>query len=237
MLTISPEQYTAIQNILSVFETGRVRSDAAYSTVAVLADGAGFSYGIHQSTDRSDTLDAVLLRYADLGGARAAEARDLLARLAADESTTLEPGRESTWPRWARDAVTFLRELGADGVMRRAQDAVFEELYWAPAESQARAMGLGLALSYLVVYDTCVQSGPGGVARIRRMFGPLPPASGGDEREWTQAYVRARRSWLASYPNPVVQRTVYRMDAVQALIDAGNWDLRSPLVVRGQTIR
>jgi hypothetical protein len=34
----------------------------------------------------------------------------------------------------------------------------------------------------------------------------------------------------------VLHATVYRMDALKAIADAGNWDLATPLTVRGQRI-
>lgn len=234
----SPGVISTINDILAIFETGRVLSTAAYASLGVLADGAGFSYGIHQSTDKSGTLDAILLRYIDLGGSKSDGVSALLDRMVTNQTVGLPPiAYRESWPQWAKDAAHLLESLGADPIMRAAQDQIFDEQYWRPAVAQCASMCLELPLSYLVVYDTCVQSGQSGVARIRRLFGPVPPSSGGDEREWTKAYVKARRGWLASYPNAAVQRSVYRMDAVQAIIDDDNWTLEPPLTVRGIKVR
>jgi chitosanase len=56
------------------------------------------------------------------------------------------------------------------------------------------------------------------------------------EKEWTKAYIKTRRKWLAENSNPILHGTVYRMDAFQRLIDQGYWGLELPLVVRGVEI-
>ena len=61
-MTLTPSQKHAIDCVLSIFETGRVPTAASYSTCTILADGAGISYGKHQSTDRAGSLDLVVKR-------------------------------------------------------------------------------------------------------------------------------------------------------------------------------
>jgi chitosanase len=130
----------------------------------------------------------------------------------------------------------LLKKAGQDPIMQKAQDQIFDEGYWNPAVSQSEAMGLVLPLSYAIVYDTCIHSGPGGVARIRKLFNEVPPARGGDEKAWARAYINARRNWLLSSSNSLVQKTVYRMDAFAQLMKEDNWELRTPFKVRNVTI-
>ena len=56
----TPAQKHVIDCVLSIFETGRVPTSASYSTCSILADGAGISYGKHQCTDKSGSLDLVV---------------------------------------------------------------------------------------------------------------------------------------------------------------------------------
>jgi chitosanase len=56
------------------------------------------------------------------------------------------------------------------------------------------------------------------------------------EEAWISHYVDERRDWLATNSNPLLQRTVYRMDAFRGLIGEGKWDLGLPLRVRGVVI-
>lgn len=232
-MSVTATQKKTIDNILSVFETGKVASPSAYTTATILKDGAGISYGKHQATDRADSLDAVLFLYMDKGGLYAKEIEAVMGRLTRDETSKVDP---SAPPQWAKDVLDLLRKAGTDPVMHAAQDEVFDRDYWNPAVAQCKDMGLTLPLCYAIVYDTCIHSGPGGVMKIRRLFNEVPPARGGDEKKWAQAYIKARRSWLASSSNKLVQKTVYRMDAFQSLIDKGNWELALPLVIRGVTI-
>lgn len=215
-----------IDSILSVFETGSPTAD--YGAVVFLDDGAGITYGKHQSTDASDTLDAIVMRYIDLGGKYSQELLGFnLAKLEQDASVLAD---HANLPEWVRDLMALLEEAGDyDPVMRRAQDEVFDELYWLPAQQQAQALKLVLPLSWLVIYDSTIHSGPNGVARIRKLFPELPPSLGGDEQLWVVAYLRARRNWLASHSNPVVQRTTYRIDAMLRFVELRNWNLDTPI--------
>ncbi len=80
-------------------------------------------------------------------------------------------------------------------------------------------------------YDPVVR--PGGSCPS---FAAKSPANGGDEKAWVQAYIAARRNWLATHKLQVLHATVYRMDALKAIADAGNWDLVTPLKVRAVSI-
>lgn len=217
-------QKAVIQSVVSAFETGNPMGD--YAAVAVLSDGAGISYGKHQATDRSGTLDAILYRYADLNGKYANLFKLYLTQLEANASATTDPEHR---PLWVKELMDLLRKAGEeDPVMALAQDQIFDELYWRPAADQALAMKLELPLSWLVVYDSTIHSGPKGVTNIRKRFPEHPPASGGDEKMWTRAYLNARRRWLSDNSNPVVQATVYRIDSMLKLIHDDNWALTTP---------
>ena len=223
----------AIQAIVSIFETGHSHGDP--SAVAILPDGAGISYGMHQGTDRSDTLDEIVVRYLDRGGSATALA-DYLPRLDRDETTTIDPRNP---PQWVRTLVRLLQRAGEDETMRQAQEEVFDERYWEPCERICRAAGLRHPLSWAVVYDTCIQSGPGRVAKHRARFREMPPSRGGCEKAWTRAYLAERLRWLQTYQsrNPrtteLVRSTVYRPLALLELAGAGRWELRPPFRVRG----
>lgn len=229
-------QMRVIEAVVGLFETGRADGGDP-SAVAVLADGAGISYGIHQATDASGSLDAVLLEYVDRGGALADRIRPYLPRLA-DDVSAAQPTAG-----WVRDLSLILREAGDDPVMDLTQRTVFRRLYWTPMQEQALAMGLRLGLSWLALYDTAVQSGPGAIARMRMRFREVPPQRGGDERAWTKAYLAARLRWIGEFighsweHTVLVRRTSYRAQALLDLVAAGAWDLPTPLRVWGRTIQ
>jgi chitosanase len=234
-----PISYTASQKhvidcVLAIFETGRVPTAASYSTCSILADGAGISYGKHQCTDKSGSLDLVVKKYIELGGQHAEALKAYLPYLAANTSSTEPP--KGPYKAETTNLINLLKTAGADPKMHEAQDHVFDANYFMPAVNHANNAGVTKALSLLVIYDTCIHSGPGGVTNIRNKFAAKSPANGGDEKEWVKAYINARRAWLLGNANPLVQKTVYRMDAFVALIAADNWDLNTPLTVRGVKI-
>lgn len=230
---VTAEQKRVIDSVLSLFETGQLPSVGAYSTCNILSDGAGISYGKHQSTDRSGSLDKIVDLYVQRGGVHANALKLFQDRLAKNETATVSPKNP---PAWVLALMNNLRTAGKDPVMQAVQDEVFDAGYWMPALGHATQCGLVHALSALVVYDTCIQSGPGGVAVIRNMFAELPPSKGGEEKKWTTAYVDARKRWLLSNKNPLVQRSAYRPESLRALIDGGHWELALPLTVRGKQI-
>ena len=232
-MSVTPEQKKVLDSVLSIFETGRVPTPQSYQTCTILADGAGISYGKHQATDRAGSLDKIVDLYIQKGGKHAEELKQYVPRLSANESAKVDPRKP---PAWAKYLVGVLSECGKDPLMQEAQDAVFDAGYWVPALGHVEAVGLKTALGHLVIYDTCIHSGPGGVANIRARFPEASPARGGDEKAWISAYIRARRAWLLSHPNPIVQKTVYRMDALEELVKKDCWDLKTPLVVRGVKI-
>lgn len=233
-MALSAEQKHVIDCVLAIFETGKIPTAASYSTCAILADNAGISFGKHQCTDHSGSLDKVVRRYIDLGGKHAAELEKYETYLAQNASTKVPP--KGPWPQWCTDLVSLLKLAGQDPIMQAAQDQVFDEVYWVPSVNIAKGAGVVTALGHLVIYDTCIHSGPGMVGKMRAAFAAKSPANGGDEKEWVKAYIAARRNWLATFSNPLVQKCVYRPDAFKVIVDADNWELRMPLVVRGVKI-
>lgn len=233
-INYTPAQRHAINCIVSVFETGRVPNPGAYATCTILPDGAGISYGMHQSTDRAGSLDNIVKRYIELGGVHAAALQAYLPYFASNKSATEPP--KGPWSAETQAVVNLLKTAGADPIMHRAQEEVFDRDYFQPAVNHANQIGLTKALSLAVVYDTCIHSGPGGVTMIRNMFPAKSPANGGDEATWVKSYINARRNWLATHKMTILHGTVYRMDALTELVNAGNWDLTPPFKVRSVTV-
>jgi chitosanase len=208
-MSVNDSQKHVIDCVLSIFETGRIPSTQSYQTCSILADGAGISYGKHQTTDRGGALDKIVELYIQRGGKHAEELKQFVPKLTLNESAKVDP---RAVPSWAKYLMGVLKVAGADPVMQECQDEIFDSNYWAPAVGHAVSLGL------------------------RARFAALPPSKGGDEKAWIQAYVNARRVWLLSNKNPLVQKTVYRMDSFNELIKAGNWSLNTPMTVRGVKI-
>ena len=128
----------------------------------------------------------------------------------------------------------LLRDAGDDPVMHDVQDRFFDRVYWAPALQAVSALGINTALGTGIVYDSRVH-GSWGLMRDRTIQQHGVVAAIGEEA-WIRHYVEERRDWLASNVDPLLHRTVYRMDAFRELIDAAKWELGLPLRVRGVLI-
>jgi chitosanase len=53
------------------------------------------------------------------------------------------------------------------------------------------------------------------------------------EKKWVAKYVDTRKDWLANHSIKILNKTIYRMEAFQRLIDQEKWGLELPFTVRG----
>ena len=220
---VTATQASTAKAIVNLFETGQVLGD--YSAVTVLPGDTGhLTYGRSQTTLGSGNLAVLIERYCTQAGARfGARLRDWRASLKARDKAL------------DRDLQlhNLLRACADDPVMRDVQDRFFDDTYWQPAVRAAGRLGIRLPLGVAIVYDSWVH-GSWGAMRDRTDRGGTLQQSG--EHEWLERYVDTRREWLATHSNPLLRKTVYRMDAFRALMDQGYWGLELPLVVRGREV-
>ncbi len=221
---LSDLQKAAAQAIVNVFETGKTLGD--YARVTLLSGDPGhLTYGRSQTTLGSGNLYLLIKAYCEMPGAACARALEpYLPRLA---NIDIALDRDMAFRE-------LLKEAGGDPAMQDAQDGFFDRVYWTPAARTAGALGFATALSTAVVYDSLIH-GSWSALRDRTTAKHGAPASAG-EKPWIAAYVNERRNWLATHSNALLRRTVYRMDAFNALIKAGNWPLGVPLAVCGVTV-
>jgi chitosanase len=223
-----------INKILSVFETGRIPSPSAYSTCSILSDGAGISYGKHQSTDKSGTLDLIFNVYIKTGGQYSEQLKPYASYVR--DSLSSKYSSTASSPDWCKKLIELLKLAGTDPIMQRIQDDIFDSHYWNPAFDHYNSCGLKTAMGMLVLYDTSIHSGSGNINKIRAKFPEPSPANGGNEQIWIKSYVAARKRWLSSSPNPLVRKTIYRMDEFEKIIANNNWELVTPMSVKGVKI-
>lgn len=204
--------------IVSVFETGK--ADGDYSAVAVLADGAGISYGAHQATHRSGSLALVVAEY--LKAVPDSPIASYLPELKnKGDASVLSLSRNNTLK-------AALRQAGRSAEMKVAQNTIFDKKYMQPAISAAEGSGFKHPLTLAVIYDSKIQ---GSYDRVRDRV----PA-GLTEQAWAKRFIAERRSFLANNRKSIVRGTVYRPDALSKLAEAGNWNLDTPFTVRGVRI-
>ena len=218
---ITDKQKKTAQAIVNIFETGSVRGN--YGNVTLLKGDAGhLTYGRSQTTLASGNLYLLVKAYCETPGALfASDLNPYLNRLASrdlglDNDTTLR---------------SVLHDAGGDPVMHDVQNQFFDRVYWNTAAQSAANLKIVSALGTAVVYDSCIH---GSWQKIRDLTSAksAPPQTIG-EQQWIANYVETRRRWLSDSPNPLLQRTVYRMDSFSQLIALKKWDLTLPLTVRG----
>ena len=189
-------QKRAAQAIVNIFETGKPEGD--YANVTLLPGDPGhLTYGRSQTTLASGNLYLLIKAYCEAPGAEFdTDLRKYLERLA-DRDTALD--RDVTLRR-------ILREAGEDPVMRQAQDAFFDRVYWNPAAQSAANIGLTSPLGVAIVYDSTVH---GSWKRLRdRTDSEHGKAAAIGQNRWTAAYVGERREWLATNTITILRKTV-----------------------------
>lgn len=219
-MAYSSIQKKTAQAIVNLFETGRALGDYAQVTL-LTGDSGQLTYGRSQTTLASGNLHLLITAYC--ATPEAAEAASLRPYL---------PALDARDPALNRDMAfrALLHAAGGDPAMQTCQDAFFDRVYWSPAVSSAAKLGLDLPLAVCVVYDSVVH---GSWKAMRDRTLAVDPDPAVHQRSWVEAYVATRRSWLANHTNPLLHKCVYRMDAFQALMEQGAWDLALPLGIRG----
>ncbi|MEU7813426.1 chitosanase [Pseudonocardia sp. NPDC049154] len=221
-----------IAQMVSVFENGT--PEVQYAYVEDLDDGRGYTAGrAGFCTSCGDLLTVVKGYTARVPDNPLAGYVPALTDLAAayDDSTRKLDGFADAW-----------RTAADDPVFRQVQDQVTEALYVAPARTLADANGIRSALGLAILVDTAVehgtQNGPDGLpALVQQTDTDVggSPADGIDEIEWLRDFLDIRRATLenpsSSDTSEVWSESVGRVDALDALLDAGNLDLATPFTV------
>jgi chitosanase len=208
--------------IVNIFETGRLRGD--YGSVVVAPGDTGhLTYGRSQTTLASGNLFVLINTYCSTAGATFAQTlTPYLPRLQQCDLTLDNDV----------DLKSVLRQAGADATMQQTQDAFFDRVYWQPANRRALSAAVTTPLGVATIYDSTIHGSYPAVRTSTDAVLPQPR----DEREWVRKYIAIRRGWLANNTNAGLRKTVYRMDELNKLADAGNWALEPPLLLRGITI-
>ncbi len=211
---LSSKQKGLITKVINVFETGKPAGN--YGLIAIFNDGPGdirqITYGRSQTTEYGN-LARLVKDYVAANGTFSNKLKPFVHKIGVTPLT---------------DDETFkglLKKAGnEDSVMRTVQDKFFDQVYYKPAMKWATDKGFILPLSALVIYDSFIHSGSI-LSVIRNSFPEKVPSDGGNEIEWTTAYVKARHDWLANHPREAVRKTVYRTKCFIEQVARGNWPL------------
>ncbi len=222
-MKLSSKQKNLLEKVINVFESGSAAGN--YSAIAIFNDGPNdikqLTYGRSQTTEYGN-LRELVQNYSVSGGTYSKKLKPFVEKIGKTPLTN--------------DLVfiDLLKKAGKeDLIMHTVQDRFFDNRYYQPAINWAKNNGFILPLSGLVIYDSFVHSGSV-LSSIRKMFPESSPNNGGNEIEWTTAYVNARHTWLANHPREAVRKTTYRTQCFKNEIKRGNWILNViPINVNG----
>ncbi len=227
--------------ITSIFESGSPEGDpAAYQNT----DAGIISYGKHQATLQSGTLQRVIDAYL----------------LRSDSPTSLAIQQEFAERIAARDASLRqdqrLKELliaaAAEPEMSDAQDMVFDQRFFQPAITQARMYNLSSPLGLACLYDTQIQGGlftllPQTQEALGGIVGDLRPDGPIAEETFIQTFLDLREQRLLRLADDASSRgnnaqaqalrvSTFRIAEYRQLLQAQNLTLEGDLSIRGRKV-
>jgi chitosanase len=218
-----PHKKDIAMQLVSSAENSSLDWKAQYKYIEDIGDGRGYTAGIIGfCSGTSDMLSLVELYTARKPSNVLAKYLSALRRVnGSDSHEGLDPNFVPDWKTAALDAE-----------FRTAQDDERDRSYFNPAVEQAKSDGLR-ALGQFIYYDAIVMHGPGsssdsfGGIRKRAVDTTAPPARGGNEVTYLNAFLDAR---VAAMKQEEAHSDTSRVDTAQRVfLRNGNFDLEPPL--------
>ncbi|WP_432939605.1 chitosanase [Kribbella sp. CA-253562] len=218
-----PAKKEIAMKLVSSAENSSLDWKAQYKYIEDIDDGRGYTAGIIGfCSGTGDMLDLVELYTQRKPGNVLAKYLPALRRV---DGTDSHEGLDPNYPRdWATAA--------SDSVFRTAQNDERDRAYFNPAVAQGKSDQVGV-LGQFVYYDAIVMHGDGGDAtsfrniRKRALATAKPPAQGGNETTWLNAFLDAR-VWAMKQEE--AHSDTSRVDTAQRVfLRNGNLNLNTPL--------
>ncbi|WP_433084148.1 chitosanase [Dactylosporangium sp. CA-052675] len=214
-----PQKKDIAMRLVSSAENSTLDWTAQYGYIEDIHDGRGYTGGIVGFCSGTGDMRAVIQRYTEaVPGNKLAKYLPALKRLNGSAAHTgLDPTFTADW-----------KAAAADPAFRAAQDAERDRMYFNPALSQAKQDGLRV-LGQFMYYDAIVMHGANGLAKLRRAAAAkaAPPARGGDEAAYLEAFLNARVGLMEAEEAHEDESRVE--DAQRVFLAARNFDLDPPL--------
>lgn len=169
---------------------------SGYDSIQTKDDGI-ISYGLHQATLRSGTLEKIISQYRSVSNSDVSQGLSAYAGQIAEK----DPGL-----RHDDNFLSLLSAAAADKQMQLAQNEVFSKLYWTPAYKKALSLNLNSKLAAAIFYDTNVQGGLNNV--IKRTANRLLDQQY-TEKDYLITFLSERRKYLlevAKHKDPIQAR-------------------------------
>ncbi|MFH7600534.1 chitosanase [Streptomyces racemochromogenes] len=218
-----PAKKDIAMQIVSSAENSSLDWKAQYKYIEDIGDGRGYTAGIIGfCSGTGDMLDLVEYYTQVKPGNVLAKYLPALRKVnGGDSHAGLDPNFTRDWAKAAQDAA-----------FRKAQDHERDRVYFDPAVKQGKSDGVG-TLGQFAYYDAIVMHGDGGDAtsfrniRKRALSKAKPPAQGGNETAWLNAFLDAR-VWAMKQEE--AHSDTSRVDTAQRVfLKKGNLNLNTPL--------
>jgi chitosanase len=218
-----PAKKETAMKLVSSAENSSLDWKAQYKYIEDIGDGRGYTAGIIGfCSGTGDMLDLVQLYTDRKPGNVLAKYLPALRKV---DGTDSHAGLDPDYPRdWAKAA--------QDSAFQQAQNDERDRVYFNPAVAQGKTDGLR-ALGQFAYYDAIVMHGDGDDAtsfrniRARALRSAKPPAQGGNETTYLNAFLDAR-VWAMKQEE--AHSDTSRVDTAQRVfLRKGNLDLNTPL--------
>ncbi|MEU5085380.1 chitosanase [Streptomyces sp. NPDC021356] len=218
-----PAKKEIAMKLVSSAENSSLDWKAQYKYIEDIGDGRGYTAGIIGfCSGTGDMLDLVQLYTDRRPGNVLAKYLPALRKVdGSDSHAGLDPDFTKDW-----------RTAAKDTAFQQAQNDERDRVYFDPAVAQGKADGLR-ALGQFAYYDAIVMHGDGddptsfGSIRKRALRSAEPPARGGDEVTYLNAFLDAR-VWAMKQEE--AHSDTSRVDTEQRVfLRKGNLDLKPPL--------
>jgi chitosanase len=214
-----PAKKDIAMQIVSAAENSSLDWRAQFSYIEDIGDGRGYTAGIIGfCSGTGDMLELVEAYTQAVPGNVLAGYLPALRRV---NGTDSHDGLDPDFPRdWATAA--------ADPAFQAAQEAERDRVYFNPSVADGKSDGVR-ALGQFAYYDAAVMHGYEGFREIRTraLAKAKPPAQGGDETAWLNAFLDER---VIEMRKEEAHEDVSRVETAQRVfLRNGNLDLNTPL--------
>ncbi|MCX5381512.1 chitosanase [Streptomyces sp. NBC_00091] len=218
-----PAKKDIAMRIVSSAENSSLDWKAQYKYIEDIGDGRGYTAGIIGfCSGTGDMLDLVEYYTQVKPGNVLAKYLPALRKVdGTDSHAGLDPNFTRDWAKAAQDTE-----------FKKAQDHERDRVYFNPAVKQGKSDGVG-TLGQFIYYDAIVMHGDGGDPtsfrniRGRALTKAKPPAQGGNETAWLNAFLDAR---VRAMKQEEAHSDTSRVDTAQRVfLKKGNLRLDTPL--------
>jgi chitosanase len=214
-----PRKKDVAMQLVSTAENSSTDWRAQFGYIEDIGDGRGYTAGIIGFCSGTGDMIELVREYAARKPGNILE--KYLPALAQVDGSDSHAGLDPNYPQdW--------RTAAADPVFQKAQEDERDRVYFNPSVALAKSDGIR-ALGQFAYYDAAVMHGPDGMRSIRNaaLRVAVPPAQGGNETVWLDAFLDAR---VAEMKTEEAHSDTSRVDTAQRVfLRNGNLDLNTPL--------